>query len=273
MIYLVGIIIPIFLEPFSNKFLFEIFNPIEIFNYFLDIICKDISSISIFLTIPLVFLLLYLFRLYCAAYVMRFIYRTLSKMQKPSELFNAPPRGETRDAVNIYHTRNFLLRTIKYTFQKSLFPWLATWMFNYVGANKIGKNVVIEGPGYLTTEFLECGDNVYIGQFSVTTSHLVESIYGQLSVRKIKLANNTCIGTHVLIPPGTELGEGGEVVAHSGVLKYQKLKANTYFWGLPIRKISPTRFNKLIQLPKELRNKSKKKKSDINNKIDIVNEE
>jgi hypothetical protein len=46
----------------------------------------------------------------------------------------------------------------------------------------------------------------------------------------------------------------------SGVTKFSKLKPNSNYYGLPVGRISDKRFNKYIQLPKELQEKKEGEK-------------
>ncbi|MHA1727267.1 MAG: acyltransferase [Promethearchaeota archaeon] len=244
-----------------SSFLDPILYPIQRLSEFSPIF-KDPLVFSIFLTAPLVFIALYLFRLFCAACIVKFYYWAFNKIWHRRELINALPYGNITDVKNIhiYHTRNFILRIIKWDFSKSFFPWLTTWMFRFIGSNKIGKNVVIE-DSLMCMEYLEMEDNSYIGQMSITSSHLMEGQYGALSIKKIKVGKNSVIGAFNLIPPGVELGDNCQMLAMSGCLKFTHLKSNKNYWGLPSHRISNSRYRTLIQLPTELQNRNKTEKN------------
>ncbi|MHA1819059.1 MAG: hypothetical protein ACTSU2_14315 [Promethearchaeota archaeon] len=244
------------------SFWYGFIHPTAEWSKFITLITSIEGGLVFFLT-PIVFIFIYLLDLYNSALTVRFIYWLLNKIRHRKELINAPPRGETADDVNIYHTRGFLLRIIKWKFSKSPFPWLTTWMFNFIKANKIGKNAVFE-EHIICQEFLEMGDNTYIGQNSIVSSHLVEGQYGAITLKKVKIGNNCVIGAVNLVPPGTTMEDNSQLLPYSATLKFQKLKANGNYWGLPMSKLSRRRYYKMLKLPEELQVK-KKGKSDKKN--------
>jgi len=182
-------------------------------------------------------------------------YWIFNKIRSRKELINALPRGETEKDVQIYWTRNFFLRLIKWEFTKCPFPWLVNWMFNYVGSTKIGKGTVIDKPGYICQEYLELGKNCYLGPMSGQSSHVNEGVYGGFSLLKIKMGNNSVLCTRSMLAPGVEVGENTQILAMSGVTKFTKLKSNSTYYGLPVGRISNKRFYKYIQLPELLQDK------------------
>ncbi|TFG17564.1 MAG: hypothetical protein EU530_10425 [Promethearchaeota archaeon] len=216
-----------------------------------------VENSLIFFTSPLVLLALYIFNLFCFASMSKLYYWMFNKIHPHKELINALPRGDTAKDVQIYWTRNFFLRLIKWKFTKCPFPWLVNWMFNYVGSTKIGKGTVIDKGGYICQEYLELGENCYTGPMSGQSSHVNEGIYGGFTLKKIKMGNNSVLCTRCMLAPGVEVGENTQIITMSGVTKFSKLKPNSSYYGLPAGKISDKRFNKYIQLPEELIEKKK----------------
>ncbi len=214
-------------------------------------------NLIIFLTCPLVLITLYLFKLFCSATTAKLYYWIFNKIRPRKEMINALPRGDTAKDVEIYWTRNFFLRLIKWEFTKCPFPWLVNWMFNYVGSTKIGKGTVIDKPGYICQEFLELGENCYTGPMSGQSSHVNEGIFGGFTLKKIKLGNNSVLCTRCMLAPGVEIGENTQILTMSGVTKFTKLKSNSSYLGLPVGRISEKRFQKYIKLPDGLKNKKK----------------
>jgi acetyltransferase-like isoleucine patch superfamily enzyme len=256
------VFIPLFLEAGGPKtwdtWLYTFLHPIEIWNAFLPIL-QDPVSLTIFLTSPLVFIGIYLLKMFIYACIAKFYLWGFKLIHPRKELINALPRGNTAKDVGIYYNRNFILRMIKWEFSKSMFPWLLNWMYNFINTNKIGKNCTFE-DGYVCQEYLETGKNVYVGYGTVTTSHLLEGIYGALILKKIKLADNVCIGSRCAIPPGTEFNENSEMLWYSGVIKYQRVKPGVVYWGLPASRLTKQKYYKLIKLPKEFQDEKKEKK-------------
>ncbi|MHA1821240.1 MAG: hypothetical protein ACTSU2_14985 [Promethearchaeota archaeon] len=233
-----------------NTWLYIFINPKKVFGAFMPILQNPISLI-IFLTSPLVFVGLYLLKMFNYAVIMKFYYWLLDVIRPRRELLNAVPRGKTKADIEVYHTRNFLLRIIKWEFTKSPFPWLTNWMFNFIGSNEIGKNTTLE-DGYVCQEYLETGKNVYVGFGSVTTSHLVEGIYGALILKKIILDDNVCIGARCAIPPGTHFRKNSQLLWYSAVIKYQKTKEGVSYWGLPASRLTRKKCIKLLKVPEEV---------------------
>lgn len=277
--YAGSLMIPLFLgslyfeEVFVKRFLnygeirnwdtiFDPFlNPLQNFYGFVEIM-KDPLVFTIVITFPFVVLGLYLLRQMCSILIVKFFYRTFNRIQQRRELINATPR-EFRD-VNIYHTRNFILRLIKWQFSKGLFPWLVPWMFNFIGANKIGKDVVIE-DGYICQEFLEMEDNSYIGQMSIVSSHVLEGIYGALTLKKVIIGKNSVVGAFNLIGPGVEMSDNSQLLPMSASVKFQHLKPNVNYWGLPSHRLSKKRYRNFIQLPLSEEMEFKQKEKNGNN--------
>ncbi|MHA1340599.1 MAG: hypothetical protein ACTSRZ_10505 [Promethearchaeota archaeon] len=261
-LYMLYIFIPKFIMigyPHNwNTYWYIFKDPLGVINAFMKVL-SDPTGLIVFLTSPLVFVGIYLFKLFCDATIMKFYMWMLNKVQPRRQMINAPPRGDTASDVMMYHTRNFLLRIIKWEFSKCPFPWLTIWMFNYIGTNKLGKGTTIE-DGFICCEYLETGKNVYIGFGAITSSHLVEGIYGALTVKKVKLGNNVVIGSRSAVPPGTEMGDNSQVLWNSAILKFQKIKEGANYWGLPVSKLTKNRYKKFIKLPKEVEEKYKSSK-------------
>ncbi len=211
----------------------------------------------IFFFTPLVFIGLYIFKLFCSATMAKLYYWIFNKIRPRKEMINALPRGDTAKDVQMYWTRNFFLRLIKWEFTKCPFPWFVNWMFNYVGSTKIGKGTVIEKGGYICQEYLELGKNCYTGPMSGQSSHVNEGIYGGFTLKKIKMGDNSVLCTRCMLAPGVEVGENSQILTMSGVTKFSKLKPNTSYYGLPVGTMSDKRFNKYIQLAGELKNNPK----------------
>jgi hypothetical protein len=223
--------------------------------FFLSPVILTIKNAIIFLTCPLVLVSFYVFKLFCSATMAKIYYWVFNKIRPRREMVNALPRGESAKDVQIYWTRNFFLRLIKWEFTKCPFPWLVNWMFNFVGSTKIGKGSVIDKPGYICQEYLELGENCYLGPMSGQSTHVNEGVYGGFTLKKITLGDNSVLCTRCMLAPGVEVGENTQILTISGVTKFSKLAPNSSYYGLPVGKISENRFYKSIQLPEELREK------------------
>ena len=166
-----------------NSYFDPVLYPIKnVTDFFLVI--KNVFPFVIFLISPLILIGLYLLRQLCSACIVKFYYYIFNGIQQRRELKNVTLQ-EYRD-INIYHTRSFILRIIKWQFSKSPFPWLINWMFNFIKSNKIGKDAVIE-DGFICSEYLEMKENSYIGQLTIVSSQTIEGQYGALTIKKVKI--------------------------------------------------------------------------------------
>jgi acetyltransferase-like isoleucine patch superfamily enzyme len=133
---------------------------------------------------------------------------------------------------------------------KGPFPWLANWMYNFIGTNEIGKGTTIEEQA-CGAKFIEVGDNCYIGVNSILTSHLVEGIFGNIAYFKIKLGNNVTFSALNCIAPGTEINDNSYLLPLACTSKFNNLKGNNYYFGIPLRKIFTKKLQGFLQLTKE----------------------
>jgi len=214
---------------------------------------------------PLVAIFLYIFRLFFLVFLCKIGIAIINSISPMKELVAAKGIGkEEARAVNAYHFRGVILRVLVWSIAKSPFPWLMNWAFNFVGVSKIAKGTTMEDHIYCK-EFLETGNDVYIGQGSGVTSHVVEGKYGAITLKKIYIGSNSVINAHNAISPGTYLEPYTEFLPMSGVTKFHKISGFAKYFGLPIGRLSTKRYLKIMQIPEEKKDfvyetKNKKKK-------------
>jgi len=129
-------------------------------------------------------------------------------------------------------------------------------MYDYVGSNKVGENVVIE-EGLPTLEFMELGDDVYIGPMAATTSHVVEGTYQALSIYTIKFGDNVALGPRVCIAPGVKMGDDSQVLYFGGLTKLQKVRKGKDQFGVPSSRISHSKYTSVLDMPEDIQKESK----------------
>ncbi|MHA1672840.1 MAG: hypothetical protein ACTSYI_04375 [Promethearchaeota archaeon] len=200
---------------------------------------------------PLVILGAFFLRLLLVVLFSRWLMKFCNWRSPHTELVSAQGIGrkEAR-AINYYHLRGVILRILKWEVSKSVYPWMVPWAFNFVGANKIGKGTVLEDQ-FFTQEFLETGENVYIGQGSNVSSHVVEGKYGAITLKTIRCGENTVIGPFNIIPPGSELEPHAEFLPMSALVKFRKVKGFSKYFGLPVGKISYKRYIRMLKIPEQ----------------------
>lgn len=242
-----------------NSYFDPILYPIKNISDFFTVI-NNVLPFLIFLFSPIILIGLYLLRQFCSACIVKIYYIIFNGIQHRRELKNATLQ-DYRD-INIYHTRSFILRIIKWQFSKGPFPWLINWMFNFIKSNDIGKNSVIE-DGFICSEYLEMKENSYIGQLTIVSSQTIEGKYGALTIRKVKIGENSAVGPFSVIAPGVEMGDNTFALPFSGCTKNFKLKENRFCWGRPATLIRRKKFEEFTQLPLNLRKKKEKLKEKI----------
>lgn len=242
-----------------NSYFDPILYPIKNVSDFFTVI-NNVLPFLVFLLSPIILIGLYLLRQFCSACIVKIYYIIFNGIQHRRELKNVTLQ-DYRD-INIYHTRSFILRIIKWQFSKGPFPWLINWMFNFIKSNEIGKNAVIE-DGFICSEFLEMKENSYVGQLTIVSSQTIEGKYGALTIRKVKIGENSVVGPFSVIAPGVEMGDNTFALPFSGCTKNFKLKENRFCWGRPATLIRRKKFEEFTQLPLNLRKKKDKLKEKI----------
>ncbi len=200
---------------------------------------------------PLVILGAFFIRLLLVVLFSRWMMKFCNWRSPHTELVSAQGIGikEAR-AINYYHLRGVILRLLKWEVSKSVYPWMVPWAFNFVGANKIGKGTVLEDQ-FFTQEFLETGENVYIGQGSIVSSHAVEGKYGAITLKTVKCGKNAVIGPFNILPPGSELEPYTEFMPMSAIVKFRRVKGFSKYFGLPVGKISYKRYIRMLKIPEQ----------------------
>ena len=101
----------------------------------------ELNSLLALILFPLVMIISYILHLVFIGVFTRLFWRFTEKMcpTKDGIILRSVPS----DTLNYYHLRSFMIKYGKYAFTKGMFPWLANWLYNFVGSNKIGKGTTI----------------------------------------------------------------------------------------------------------------------------------
>lgn len=102
--------------------------------------------------------------------------------------------------------------------------------FRILGA-KIGKNTFINTRGLHDAYLLEIGDNVVIGNETDISCHIFEG--NHLILGKIKIGNNTLIGTHCYIMPDVTIGNRCNIGLYSYIRKKRNIEDNSMIMAIP----------------------------------------
>ena len=230
-IYIGSYMIPVFA---LMLYLFIVFKSL-----FLDVsdfivMLTSFDSLIIFLTFPLVIISFYLIRLYLVGLFTRLFWRYTEKKSPTKD--GIIPRNITSKTLDYYHYRSFMIKYGKNTFTKGIFPWLANWFFNFVGASIIEKGSTIE-ESVTNDKNIHVKRNVYIGVNSALASHVVEGIGGNIHYFQVKAGDNSTLGGQNVVGPGSELKDDTYLLPMAAATKFNTTKGNNYYFGMPLRRI------------------------------------
>ncbi len=214
-------------------------NPIEILR---QVQIGNPQYLIISMISPALIILLYLIDLIFVAILAKLCIFYCNHKSKTRELVGAKGvQGSEKRDVDFYHLRGAIFRIMKWIYSRSPFPWLIKWAFAFVGNNHYGKGTVLEDQFYCH-EYLETGDNVHIDKLSIVSSHLVDGRYGALTLKKVKIGDNSIIGPKVGICPGVQIGNNSEIFCNSFIPKFKKLESNANYHGIPTIKVDSKTF-------------------------------
>ncbi|MHA1466821.1 MAG: hypothetical protein ACTSP6_01920, partial [Promethearchaeota archaeon] len=174
------------------------------------------------------------------------------------------PRNIPSKILNYYHIRSFMLKYPKYIFTKGIFPWLSNWFFNFVGSSKIGKGTTIEEQ-ICADKYIDVGTNCYIGVSSVLTSHLVDGTFGNISYFELKVGNNVTFASQNNFASGCNLGDNSFLMPWASGGKHYTVSGNSFYSGLPLRKIFKKKINESLKIPQNIIIEEKKYRNDPSN--------
>ncbi len=240
MLYIIFFFIPSFLD---NPNFFALFT--------------ELKPLVALLVMPLIIIISYLLHLFFIALIMRFFWKITEKKSPSKD--GIIPRNIPSKILNFYHIRSFLIKYPKNVFIKGAFPWLSNWFFNFIGSSKIGKGTTIEEQ-IAGDRFIDIGKNCYIGVNSTLTSHLVEGTFGNIPYFKIKIGDNVTLSGLSIVAPGCEIGDNAYILPLSAAAKFNILKGNNYYFGLPLRRIFKKKIMEYLELTEEDLNKDKVKR-------------
>jgi len=249
-----AIIFMVYIMFFYLPYFLEVRNFISLFT--------NIPSLIASLTIPFVIIICYLIHLFIVALITRWFWR-FSEKKSPSKS-GIIPRNIPSKTLNYYHFRSFIIKYPKNAFSRGPFPWLLKWMYNFVGTNKIGKGSVIEEQ-LAGDRFVEIGENTYLGTNPAISSHSVEGVFGNISFGKVKIGNNVTAAGFNCFAPGMDSGDNSWWLPMTGATKYNIMKGNNYYFGVPLRKIFKRKVMDYLQITEE----DLKRAEELNEKLNI----
>lgn len=110
------------------------------------------------------------------------------------------------DRIKYYHARGFLYKWPVFTAKKSIFPWTVNYVLRNVGKNKIHRDAQYLDC-FVALEFTDIGDQMFIMYATTLSSHVVDSLYGNLTIKTIKGEQYSSLQPHGIVSPGVTIKE------------------------------------------------------------------
>ncbi|UCC18371.1 MAG: hypothetical protein JSV62_09665 [Promethearchaeota archaeon] len=241
-IYLGSLVIPAILFM-TYVILFFLPNFLEITNFFT--LFTEIKAIIALISMPLVIIGCYLIRIFLIGVITREFWRW-SERKSPSKN-GIIPRNFPSKTLDYYQVRSFMIKYPKNVLVKGVFPWLSNWFYNFIGANKIGKETTFEeSPS--NDRFMEIGNNCYFGVNSAIATHVVEGIFGNISYFQSKVGDNVTTAAANVVGPGSEVKNDSYLLPLAATPKHSMLKGKNYYWGMPLRRIFKKKIMKYLRI-------------------------
>ncbi|MFX0019687.1 MAG: hypothetical protein ACFFAK_12400 [Promethearchaeota archaeon] len=244
--------------------LFYLPNFLDISNFILLFTQLEPLLASIFM--PLIIVSCYLIHILFVGLITRWIWRTTEKISPSKD--GIIPRNVPSKTLNFYHIRSFVIKYPKNAVIRGPFPWLINWLYNFIGANWIGKGTTLE-ENVGADRYISIGNNCYFGVNGAFSSHAVEGIFGNITYFKVKIGNNVTTAAFNCIGPGSEVNDNSWFLPITGATKHNFLKGNNYYFGAPLRRIFKKRlmdYLKVSEKDLERAEKLKIKKIEKNSK-------
>lgn len=195
----------------------------------LSSIPPDFTALILILT-PTLFLVFYALNIALTVIITKFWYYIICRINEPKEgIYHWSNKSKDYE---FYFLRSFLLRYVKWKVQRGPFPWLIKGVFNFIGSCSIGENCIIEDL-YLSKEFNEIGNNVYLGKILLTNQLWDKN----LTVKGVQIGDNVVISDGCCIAPGNVLEDNISILPFSITSKAAHLSSNSIYYDAPIKRI------------------------------------
>ncbi len=254
-------------------YLFLVLKPLFLEVESFIVILSSLDSLIIFLTLPLVVVVFYLIHLFFLGVFTRIAWKFTEKRSPSKD--GIIPRNMSSKTADYYHYRSFMIKYGKNSFMKGIFPWLANWFFNFVGASVIDRGTTFE-ESVGNDRHIDVGRNCYIGVNSALASHTVEGIFGNIVFFKVTAEDNVTLGGFNVVAPGCVLKDNSYLLPMAAATKFNTTKGDNFYYGMPFRRIFKKKLMHYLKISEddlnraeELRIRQVNKKLNGSNKKEI----
>ena len=251
-------------------YLFLILKPLFLEIDSFIVILTRLDSLIIFLTLPLVVVVFYLIHLLFLGVFTRIAWKFTEKRSPSKD--GIIPRNISSKTADYYHYRSFMIKYGKNTFMKGIFPWLANWFFNFVGASVIKKGTTFE-ESVGNDRYIDVGRNCYIGVNSALASHTVEGIFGNIVFFKVTAEDNVTLGGFNVVAPGCVLKDNSYLLPMAAATKFNTTKGDNFYYGMPFRRIFKKKLIEYLKVSEDDLNKAEELRiKQVNAKLNSSNQ-
>ncbi|MFX1278118.1 MAG: acyltransferase [Promethearchaeota archaeon] len=207
------------------------FIPCSFFEYlYILYLWKDSLVFLFFILLPLnVIIFIYLLQMTAILFSKLFL-TFINLLFPPKEgIFSR----DIKDKDYLYwNLRNLTKKWALFISSSNPFPWMRNrFTLRFFGV-KIGKHSICD-TCWISSEFVEIGNNVIIGMGSTLISFGIEQ--DKFILKKIRVEDNALIGAKCVLLPGTHLKKGVKLSAHSYTNFNDVLKENSIYLGHPAK--------------------------------------
>jgi hypothetical protein len=137
--------------------------------------------------------------------------------------------------IQYYHLRGFFVKYPVFFTKRSIFPWLVHWVLIKLGHNKIHPDAMY-CDCFPSLEMTELEEGAVVSDGTVIGSHIVDSIFGRLTIMANKCEKNAVMHINSVIAPGAKLAENVSLMPFSLAIKGQKgEKSQQFLMGTPAK--------------------------------------
>lgn len=207
------------------------FIPCSLFEYiYVLYLWKDGMYLVFLLLLPFnFFILIYILQL--SAILFSVLGLTILKLIFPPKEGNFSRNLNDKNYL-FWNLRNLSKKWALYVMASNPFPWLKNrFTLKFFGV-KIGKNGISDNS-WISSEFVEIGNNVIIGMGSTLISFGIEQ--DKFILKQIQVEDGVLIGAKCVLLPGTIINKQAKLSAHSYTMMDDVLKENSIYSGHPAK--------------------------------------
>ncbi len=205
----------------------------------------------LFITFPIILIVLYMLYILSALFLSWLILKFVN-------LFHYPKEGVFPRTIKDKDYRAWIKRAVIRKFPIWLchnvpFPWVDILAFKV-----FGNHVKFTTPLYdawVDSEFLEIGKGTTVGQGAVIMTSMITTEF--LIIKRVIIGKNCLVGGHSVIAPGTILHDNVLLGALSSTHVSQELESGWVYMGSPAQKYRESKFREKDELTAEERAKIK----------------